>query len=1052
MMANNNGKSSLFIGDLAIFCSEREIEDAFSPYGEIQEIKIMRSEETSRNLSYGFIKFSSALAAKRAMTELNGVILCGRPLRIRWATYKSKVGSKEPKQDVLETSPVHVSFISYQIDKLVTEESLRELFSKYGLVVDASIKKSMIDTDVRRQSGYGFVHYSITGEGIHAAIRAASSLDDITVESVNYKCSLSHNLNKYLTGELSMPAEDSQIPGRPLSNNLSNNMHNGYQEDLGLVDSEQFFHSPPQPQAQQMYNVSMPPPGAGGPQMYRPGGNNPLQLGMNNGYQNQFAPPSNSMYPLQQRQLPPQQQLPKYVSQVPQAARNRPQSGPPLQQAPQQQLHGAPGRPRSMNGYQDLQNQLQQSQGYGNNQNRMDPQQGQFGGRYENPPLDSRYQQQQGPGQSQNAGMYGRPSTQQSSYGGNNNNLNMNNNMNNNMNMYEMERDPHQQLQGVFARGNLAQQRASQGTNNNNNLLSAAVNGAFQQNQQQNQQQHQQQGQSQYLNNNGYDRAPSNNNNNSNRYSMGNLNMNNNQFQEHVGNIGVQGQLRSGVAPSGYNQQQPQARVVSAPNLMGPSGQNGANNPANRWSTGSYNVTSPSSSPSSVMPSVMPPQPHQGRPLPVGKPGMGMSQPQYAPGPNTNYNNNNNMNNMSNNGYIQPPQQQQAQNYNNNFNSNDYGQNGFNTNDLNANFNNLNVQSQHTMSSQFNNAYPLNTSMYNNNGNNNNNFVPNGLVVLSPPPSPLQPYGASPLVGAANLFNPFQQGFSPLFTSVQGQLSPYVAAPGMPGMSPLLSPGQLIPRDVMFEENMSNVHNLFTPATAYYQGSPAMALNDAHYSPAMFQGNFTTAGAAGNGFGNNNNEYANNAHNNANNANAPFDVKHYANQRKSVSLKNRFNSSGGGSSATSPTAAAAAATASKQATKASATAEVTSAVDASPDAAASSTVGAESTAPTTASAAATAATTADADTASPNGFFANLDEGSPLEPETERESDLAQCSELDTSSPDVASSESPLGAPPGMSLVPPAATVAGSVAESPNKGVGSARRSMIMKHAKQLVA
>lgn len=80
-MANNNGKSSLFIGDLAIFCSEREIEEAFSPYGEIQEIKIMRSEETSRNLSYGFIKYSSAQAAKRAMTELNGVILCGRPLR-----------------------------------------------------------------------------------------------------------------------------------------------------------------------------------------------------------------------------------------------------------------------------------------------------------------------------------------------------------------------------------------------------------------------------------------------------------------------------------------------------------------------------------------------------------------------------------------------------------------------------------------------------------------------------------------------------------------------------------------------------------------------------------------------------------------------------------------------------------------------------------------------------------------------------------------------------------------------------------------------------------
>ena len=77
----NNGKTSLFIGDLAIFCSEHEIEQTFSPYGEIQEIKIMRSEETSRNLSYGFIKFSTAVAAKRAMTDLNGYILCGRPLR-----------------------------------------------------------------------------------------------------------------------------------------------------------------------------------------------------------------------------------------------------------------------------------------------------------------------------------------------------------------------------------------------------------------------------------------------------------------------------------------------------------------------------------------------------------------------------------------------------------------------------------------------------------------------------------------------------------------------------------------------------------------------------------------------------------------------------------------------------------------------------------------------------------------------------------------------------------------------------------------------------------
>ena len=81
MDATNNGKTSLFIGDLAIFCTEIEIQSLFASYGELQEIKIMRSEETSRNLSYGFIKFANALSAKRAMADLNGYILCGRPLR-----------------------------------------------------------------------------------------------------------------------------------------------------------------------------------------------------------------------------------------------------------------------------------------------------------------------------------------------------------------------------------------------------------------------------------------------------------------------------------------------------------------------------------------------------------------------------------------------------------------------------------------------------------------------------------------------------------------------------------------------------------------------------------------------------------------------------------------------------------------------------------------------------------------------------------------------------------------------------------------------------------
>jgi len=80
-MAFSAGKTTLFVGDLAIFCKDDDIMRTFSPFGQIVEVKIMKSEESHRNLSYGFVKFANTVAAKDAMEKLDGKILCGRPLR-----------------------------------------------------------------------------------------------------------------------------------------------------------------------------------------------------------------------------------------------------------------------------------------------------------------------------------------------------------------------------------------------------------------------------------------------------------------------------------------------------------------------------------------------------------------------------------------------------------------------------------------------------------------------------------------------------------------------------------------------------------------------------------------------------------------------------------------------------------------------------------------------------------------------------------------------------------------------------------------------------------
>lgn len=81
ILSTNPPRNSLFIGDLSIFCTEDDLRDLFSPFGELLEIKIMKSEDKGRSLSYGFVKFSDPACASRALNELQHKLLHGRNLR-----------------------------------------------------------------------------------------------------------------------------------------------------------------------------------------------------------------------------------------------------------------------------------------------------------------------------------------------------------------------------------------------------------------------------------------------------------------------------------------------------------------------------------------------------------------------------------------------------------------------------------------------------------------------------------------------------------------------------------------------------------------------------------------------------------------------------------------------------------------------------------------------------------------------------------------------------------------------------------------------------------
>ena len=72
---------TLYLGDLSSFCQEMDLINAFKVYGEITDIRLMRSVYDGTCLGYGFLTFAEMDQAQRAIDGMNGQFLIGRKLK-----------------------------------------------------------------------------------------------------------------------------------------------------------------------------------------------------------------------------------------------------------------------------------------------------------------------------------------------------------------------------------------------------------------------------------------------------------------------------------------------------------------------------------------------------------------------------------------------------------------------------------------------------------------------------------------------------------------------------------------------------------------------------------------------------------------------------------------------------------------------------------------------------------------------------------------------------------------------------------------------------------
>lgn len=86
-------QNKLYVGNFPYTVDESQLTDLFSPYGEIEDVALIKDRDTGRPKGFAFITFATQLAAEKAL-EQNGKDLGGRPLKVNIAQDKPSRGGR----------------------------------------------------------------------------------------------------------------------------------------------------------------------------------------------------------------------------------------------------------------------------------------------------------------------------------------------------------------------------------------------------------------------------------------------------------------------------------------------------------------------------------------------------------------------------------------------------------------------------------------------------------------------------------------------------------------------------------------------------------------------------------------------------------------------------------------------------------------------------------------------------------------------------------------------------------------------------------------------
>ena len=87
---------NIFIGSLSFGVKDDKLKEIFEKYGEVSSARVLTDKFTGRSKGFGFVEMDDDAAAKKAIEELNGTEIDGRPVVVNEA--RERIRQKKMKK------------------------------------------------------------------------------------------------------------------------------------------------------------------------------------------------------------------------------------------------------------------------------------------------------------------------------------------------------------------------------------------------------------------------------------------------------------------------------------------------------------------------------------------------------------------------------------------------------------------------------------------------------------------------------------------------------------------------------------------------------------------------------------------------------------------------------------------------------------------------------------------------------------------------------------------------------------------------------------------